>query len=254
MRSMKPMNWGFKKKSVIAIILVLVMIVAVLTSILVPLSKSKTAEGDVFTPMPAQTSETVEMLKDLPQDFTVDITSDKNINQQNLSEFVTVTNNSGTVINVGIEKRNGGYYTILPPANKYDKGEYYTIQLQNAKFKDERLSSQSSLLFATGKEDVTDIQIKTELNSVSEEKIIYVSDDTIELVKESDKIYNAGDVLLLPDPEDGLGEAAYKIEEVLADNGTVISLSVSKPSLDEVYGKVEIYGNQEPTLDDLKFY
>ena len=55
MRSMKPMNWGFKKKSVIAIILVLVMIVAVLTSILVPLSKSKTAEGDVFTPMPAQT-------------------------------------------------------------------------------------------------------------------------------------------------------------------------------------------------------
>ena len=67
MRSMKPMNWGFKKKSVIAIILVLVMLVAVLTSILVPLSKSKTAEGDVFTPMPAQTSETVEMLKDLPQ-------------------------------------------------------------------------------------------------------------------------------------------------------------------------------------------
>ncbi len=243
-----------KKKKIITIILVLLLTVTVLTGVLTPLMRPKTVEGETFTPMPAKTSETVEMLNDLPQDFTVDITSDKNITQDNLAEFVTVTNSKGTKTNVRIEKQNGGYYTILPPITKYEKGEYYKIQLQNAKFKDENLSSQSSILFATGKDSVTDVQIKKEVEAISGEKVVYISDDVIDLVKEKEKTYKIGNMLLLPDPEDGLGEVAYKIEEVRSDNGNIISLGVSRPSLDEVYGKVEIYGNQNPTLDDLKFF
>lgn len=244
-----------KKRNFITILMVLVIVAAIMVSILMPLlSKPNTAaEGETFSPMPAKTSETVEMLRDLPQDFTVDITSNKNITQQNLSDFVTVTNSKGTGINVEIEKRSD-CYTILPPASKYDKGEYYTIELHDAKFKDEKLSSQSSLLFATGKEDVTDIQLKKDLNKISEDKILVVTDDTIDLIKEAEKTYKVGDMLLIPDPEDGLGEAAYKIEEIIADNGNIISLKVSNPSLDEVYGKVEIYGNQNPTFDDLVFF
>ena len=244
-----------KKRNFITILMVLVIVAAIMVSILMPLlSKPNTAaEGETFSPMPAKTSETVEMLRDLPQDFTVDITSNKNITQQNLSDFVTVTNIKGIGINVEIEKRSD-CYTILPPASKYDKGEYYTIELHDAKFKDEKLSSQSSLLFATGKEDVTDIQLKKDLNKISEDKILVVTDDTIDLIKEAEKTYKVGDMLLIPDPEDGLGEAAYKIEEIIADNGNIISLKVSNPSLDEVYGKVEIYGNQNPTFDDLVFF
>lgn len=244
-----------KNNKLIMFILVAVLVLTLLFAILMPFFQTNVAEVNAFTPMAEQTSEKVEMLNNLPQDFTVDITSDKDINVNNLSQFVKVTDSQGTGIDVGIEKQKD-FYTILPPDTLYKKGQYYTIALTNAKFKEDNIAAQSSVMFATAKEDVKDISAKQELKSVPEQKVIFISESekTIEMVKESGRTYNVGDILLLPDPEDGLGEAAFKIEEINADNGEVISLKFSRPSLDEVYDKVEIYGTQNPTEENVTFF
>ena len=244
---------GAKKNRAIAIALILVLLCSLCGSLVLSFFQRNTDKGEPFVPMQSKTSENIEMLRDLPQDFTFDINADDNINQENLADYVTVNDSRNMPVAVRVE-RHKNYYTILPPEYMYEQGEYYTVQLQNAKFQDKRLAMQNKVTFATGKDDIMDVDVKTELSSVAVEKVVYASDDTIELVKESGKEYNVGDILILPDTEEGVGEVAYKIVNINADNGSIISLEVVRPSLDEVYDKVEIYGAQLPNPEDVSFY
>ncbi|MCH5259594.1 MAG: hypothetical protein J1F18_07570 [Lachnospiraceae bacterium] len=244
---------GTKKNNVISIALVLVLLCSLCGGLMVSFFHRNIEKSDSFVPMQSKTSENVELLRDLPQDFTFDIMADDSINHENLSDYVVVNDSKNMPVPVRVESHEN-FYTILPPESMYEQGEYYTVELQNAKFQEKNLAMQSRVTFAIGKNDILEVDTKTELGTIADEKIVYVSDDTIELVKEKDREYNIDDILLLPDMEDGLGEVAYKIVKINADNGNIISLGVVRPSLDEVYDKVEIYGEQLPNPEDVSFY
>jgi hypothetical protein len=248
-----------RKHIVFTACIVLILIAGTLSGILIPLLNNRVNDTElgndgISSPVSAQSVEKIESIRDASRDFTFDVVSNTQLTNENLSNHVTVVDSHKKPIAVSVLKK-GDYYTISPPISLYDAGEFYTVTLSGAKFKDERLKDNNGIMFATTKESVEKFEYKEAVRNIDENKVVSVEDGYIELVNDRAQQYAVGDILIIKEENDGfIEEVAYKVDTIVADNGDVSILGISQPVMDEVYAELEIYGSYDPKLEDVQFF
>ncbi|MCL2755563.1 MAG: hypothetical protein FWE45_00740 [Firmicutes bacterium] len=257
-KSNSKKQWSFRQASVA----ISLMLVLVCSAVLIPIFtlRANTPGGKDDDPViqPAldqQTSESTQMLRDMPMDLYFDITSIAIITNENIRDFVRVVDIRESAIDVSIEQRNG-YFRVNPPTELYLPGETYFIELQNARFRDERLRNQNAVKFTISGEERKDIIFNDKVLEVNEQYVQSFDEETgILVIIENGITYNVGDIIMVPTYFGGIYvDTALRILEVITHpNGDVI-LRTETPYMDEVFDELEIYGSFESRSEDIHFF
>jgi len=250
----KLLNTARRRASaIIAMLLVVLMVTTTMILVLPDRGGSQVQAEDWFEPYQEQTHEQVQIITGVASNFEVKITSDQQITNENLNDFVFVTDIRDIPIDVSV-RGGGGYFAVLPPAGLYRAGHYYTIFLNHAEFYDERLQGQNYVTFRIYREETLDVYYNDSVREIPDSRVISVSDYRLELVNDLSEPFLIGDMLLVTDPRDDLAKTAFRVDDIVSNNGRVSVLRVSQPYMQDLFERIQIYGTSSPSIGDIEFY
>jgi len=154
----------------------------------------------------------------------------------------TVYDSEGDEVSVKSERVTKSDYNILPPADGYEPGERYTLELGNGvAFTDENLKNAQVLVFCIDREEVEEYTFTEDVVETAQ-VIEEISEDTISVAG-----LNAQPGQILFGTNDEGEYVVHKISEIMGD-GTA---KVTTPAIDEIYSDLDIYGEYEFDVDEL---
>lgn len=168
-------------------------------------------------------------LTKVKKNITFDIIPNENAEESTLYTITDENNNNVETIN----KNKDGYITIKPPKGNYIDGATYTLTLNNAIFKDEKLKDVKVLIFKIDKKEIAEYKYKDTVKTLSKSDVEIATTDDITTLKIAGGTYQENDIILL---NDNNNLEAYKIIKV---EGEI--LTVESPLLTDIYDKLEVY-------------
>lgn len=185
----------------------------------------------------SETYESIEIIDSVDTDFSINITSTKKIDNNNLSSYVSIQDMEGneSLIYCMTEKD----YYVVSPRDGYIPGKTYKVVLNDASFLN--VDYKNGLMFSVKKDDVEKAVYTNTVYNINKDIVTQI-DPINKLINFTDIAdYSVGDILIIPTPmmdTDFYVDTAYKVERV---NDNIVSFSY--PELEEVYSELEIYGN-----------
>ena len=169
------------------------------------------------------------------KDITFEIDSSDN------PSYKLYDKNNNTVNNHVIEK-NGR--TFIKADEFYQEGETYTLELTDAKFKEESLKDAKKVIFKIEEPEKADYKFSEQVK-ILEEDIVKEDEDTIKLPNEN---IRENDIILVKnDEQENDFKEAYKIENIENDYATV-----STPEVAEIYDTFDLYYEKKVSFENFK--
>lgn len=165
-----------------------------------------------------------------------------NTSQQDFASLFTLTDGDGNELSPRIKKSGKVSFRILPPANGYEAGEEYRLELHgDAVFAGEYLAGVRQLVFVIEQEEGFTYAYQADTRIIHETDFARLDGETVDL-KGLDVA--VGDIVV-----DETGADAFKIVEMLGDG----LARVEAPALDEIFSELDVYGEIPWRVDDIEW-
>jgi hypothetical protein len=201
--------------------------------------------------------EVVPLEVTIPIDKVWEFSFDKELDATTITkENIFIKGEQTENVDISVEVINGNKtIKILPPSDKYNKGEYYELHILNSvKYKDgNSVSSSYQLDFVTEKDEVEIVELNPNLIEVDKKEVKETTNNSIEIAKKVKKDdLKIGDILIIPSDKEPEGRAIKvgKIEKKM--NSYVIEPEV--PEFAELFERLELYKEFEVNEDNMETY
>lgn len=239
---------------------VLLLCIVLLCSFLAACSKSPTIENppddgadgglpSVVVPLNASYSDDSSLFNCDPHiEFQIYDEGSVSVTNSNLYSHIVVTDRRGNWIEIGIEATSGRKKTVFTTPEGYIPGETYSITLGDGVFFVGHDAETRAITFAIAKEETFIIELNSGIRFISMSSVISMSED---LITVDSGEYSIGEIVTVGDNyANALTQdtPAFKINNIL-NNGSSIDLFIERPSIKEIYDKIELYSTQEMNYD-----
>lgn len=137
------------------------------------------------------------------------------------------------------------YYEIVNNQN-YEAGKTYTLTLENAKFKDEKLKDVTKLNFTIVRPNANTQVLNDNIKKTNNKTIINVEESADNYILTSKKEYQKDDILYI---ENTNNIQVFKVDTISKDNDNY-KITTTTPKLEEIYKELDIYGEFTPKITD----
>ena len=196
-----------------------------------------------------------QTINDADKYISFAITSVSN-NLQEIKQAIAIKDYLGNHLEVNLSS-DEYIHTINPPANGYDEGATYDIQIDKTKvsFAEQEISHLDKVSFTIKRPNIVQVDYKNEVKTINNTPVVVDDIDMVATIDGTD--YDINEVVIINVDDGGFYiQKAYKIVEILDIFSDKTTVKLTEPQAYEVFNELNVKGKFEAEFNEntVKFY